>query len=83
MLLKNNVNTILESREIAKKDKARIMTALGNYAKYGEFSRFTDVISEERLKEIRSEEMTEKMKNLLQIHVCVQLLVMHQFRYQV
>ena len=66
-VFENNVKTILESREIAKKDKARIMTALGNYAKYGEFSRFTDVISEERLKEIRSEEMTQKMKNLLQM----------------
>ena len=63
----NNVKTVLESREIAKKDKARIMTALGNYAKYGAVSRFTDVISEERLKEIQSEEMTEKMKNLLQM----------------
>lgn len=63
----NNVKTILESREIAKKDKARIMTALVNYAKYGPISRFTDVISAERLKSIQSKEMTDKIKNLLQM----------------
>ncbi len=60
-----NVKTILESREVAKKDKGRIMTALTNYAKYGADSRFTDVISEERLKQIKSAEMTQKMHDLL------------------
>ncbi len=60
-----NVKTILEGREVAKKDKGRIMAALTNYAKYGKESRFTDVVSEQRLKEIRSEEMTSKIKNLL------------------
>src|SRR5690606_10215660 len=52
-----NVQTILESREIAKKDKARIMAALSNYAKFGRISRFTDVVPEARLKQIKSEEM--------------------------
>lgn len=60
-----NVKTILESREVAKKDKGRIMAALSNYAKYGKVSRFSDVVSAERLKSIKSEEMTAKIKNLL------------------
>ena len=60
-----NVKTILESREVAKKDKGRIMAALTNYAKFGKVSRFTDIVSEERLKAIKSEEMTNKIKNLL------------------
>lgn len=60
-----NVQTILESREVGKKDKSRIMTALSNYAKFGKISRFTDVVSEDRLHEIQSEEMTAKVKNLL------------------
>lgn len=60
-----NIKTILESREIAKKDKGRIMAALSNYAKYGKVSRFSDVVSAERLKSIKSEEMTTKIKNLL------------------
>ncbi len=60
-----NVKTILESREVAKKDKGRIMSALANYAKYGKNSRFTDVVSEQRLNEIQSSEMTQKIQNLL------------------
>ena len=60
-----NVKTILESREVAKKDKGRIMAALSNYAKYGKVSRFTDVLSEETLKGIKSETMTAKIQNLL------------------
>ena len=60
-----NVKTILESREVAKKDKGRIMTALSNYAKFGKESRFTDVVSEERLHQLKSEEMTQKIQDLL------------------
>ena len=41
------------------------MAALSNYAKYGKVSRFSDVVSAERLKSIKSEEMTAKIKNLL------------------
>ncbi len=66
-IYEKNVETILESREVAKKDKGRIMAALSNYAKYGKLSRFSDVISEKELKAISSEEMTEKIKNLLQM----------------
>lgn len=62
-----NVKTILESREVAKKDKGRIMNALTTYAKLGRESRFIDVVSEERLHEIKSEEMTEKIQDLLKM----------------
>lgn len=62
-----NVKTILESREVAKKDKGRIMAALSNYAKFGPVSRFSDVLPEVRLKEIRSEDMTNKIQNLLKM----------------
>lgn len=62
---RNNVKTILESREVAKKDKGRIMAALSNYAKFGRDSRFRDIITEKRLNEIQSSEMTAKVKNLL------------------
>ncbi|AZI31717.1 M16 family metallopeptidase [Kaistella carnis] len=62
-----NVNTILESREVAKKDKGRIMAALSNYAKYGKDSRFTDVLSKKELESINSVEMTDKIKNLLKM----------------
>lgn len=61
------VKTILESRDVAKKDKARIMNALSNYAKFGKESRFTDVVSKERLNAIKSEEMTKKIQDLLQM----------------
>ncbi|WP_052257472.1 M16 family metallopeptidase [Kaistella jeonii] len=64
---RQNINTILESREVAKKDKGRIMAALSSYAKFGRESRFTDIISEKRLKEINSEEMMHKIKDLLQM----------------
>ncbi len=58
------VQTILESRAAMKKDKTKIMNALINYAKTGPFSRTTDVISEQRLLQIRCEELTEKMKTI-------------------
>ena len=59
------IELILESREVAKKDKAKIMSGLSQYAKFGENSRFRDVISEQRLHEINVEELTEKVRNLL------------------
>ncbi len=60
-----NVQTILESREVAKKDKSRIMMALTNFAKYGEISRFNDVISEDQLRDLSSKELTGKISGLL------------------
>ncbi|MBK1895118.1 M16 family metallopeptidase [Chryseobacterium paridis] len=58
------VGTVLENRQAIKKDKNRIMTALTNYAKFGEFSRFTDVISKEQLENTKVEEFTERIKNV-------------------
>lgn len=60
------VKTILESREVAKKDKNRIMAALSNYAKYGKDSRMTDVISKERLQSINVADLMKKIKTLNQ-----------------
>ncbi|QDP86184.1 insulinase family protein [Chryseobacterium sp. SNU WT5] len=62
-----NVKTILESREVAKKDKGRIMAALSNYAKYGKVSRFSDVLSKDQLEAINSADMTKKVQNLLKM----------------
>lgn len=58
------VKTILESREVAKKDKTRIMGALSNYAKYGKESRFSDVISKQRLESIKVDDLMTKIKDL-------------------
>lgn len=58
------VETILENREAVKKDKNRIMTALTNYTKLGEFSRFTDIISKEELETTKVEVFTDRMQKL-------------------
>lgn len=58
------VNTVLENRAAVKKDKGRIMTALTNYTKLGEFSRFTDIISKEELESSKVEVFTDRMKKL-------------------
>lgn len=58
------VETVLENREATKKDKNRIMTALTNYTKLGEFSRFTDIISKEELENSNVEAFTDRMKKL-------------------
>lgn len=63
-IFRNFVRTYLESRDAAKKDKARIMTALTNFAKFGRNSRFTDVISKKRLLEMHVEDLTDKMRRL-------------------
>lgn len=66
-IYEKNVKTILESREVAKKDKGRIMAALTNYAKYGKDSRYSDVLSKEQLEAINSTEMTKKVQDLLKM----------------
>jgi len=58
------VETVLENRAAVKKDKGRIMTALTNYTKLGAFSRFTDIISKEELKNANVEVFTDRMKQL-------------------
>ena len=63
-IYKQFVETVLENREASKKDKNRIMTALTNYTKLGEFSRFTDIISKEELESSDVEVFTDRMKKL-------------------
>lgn len=63
-IYKTLVNTILEARDVAKKDKNRIMAALTNYARYGRESRFRDVVSQERLTSAKSTEFTKKLKTI-------------------
>ena len=63
----STIELILESRNVAKKDKSRNMTALSHYAKFGENSRFRDVIPEEKLRATKVEYLTEKVKNLTQL----------------
>ena len=63
----STIELILESRNVAKKDKSRIMTALSHFAKFGENSRFRDVVSEEKLRATKVEHLTEKVKNLTQL----------------
>lgn len=58
------IQTIIESREAAKKDKNRIMQAVQNYAKFGSNSRMRDVISTEDLFKISCKTLTDKMKNI-------------------
>ena len=61
------VQTIFESREAGKKDKTRIMNMLVNYAKFGAFSRYTNVVSADRLKAIKAEEMVTKINELVHL----------------
>lgn len=63
----STIELILESRNVAKKDKSRIMTALSHYAKFGENSRFRDVISEEKLRATKVEHLTTKLQNLTKL----------------
>ena len=60
----NFVETILESRDASKKDKAKIMNALVNFAKFGKFSRTTDVLSKEYLQGIKCENSTDKIAKI-------------------
>ena len=60
------VQTIFESRELAKKDKNRIMSAVVNYAKFGENSRARDILTKEELQNISVENLVQKMKNIFQ-----------------
>ncbi|WP_294248920.1 insulinase family protein [uncultured Chryseobacterium sp.] len=58
------VETVLENRAAVKKDKGRIMTALTNYTKMDEFSRFTDVISKGELEVSQVEVFTDRIRKL-------------------
>ncbi|MFN0275408.1 MAG: M16 family metallopeptidase [Chitinophagales bacterium] len=59
------VKGILKEREDAKADKNSILNgAMFNYAKYGEVSPQTDILSESELKKIKPEALVEKIKLL-------------------
>ncbi len=52
-------------RENAKKDKNQIRRAgLGNYARYGANSAFTDILTEKELNAIKPSELTDKIKGI-------------------
>ncbi len=61
------VQTILESRDAAKKDKNRIMSGLLNYAKFGTDSRFRNSIPADELKKINPSELILKVAELLKL----------------
>lgn len=58
------VQTILESRAAAKRDKGKIMQALQAYAKFGKASRLRDVLTETELQNIQCQDLTDKMSSL-------------------
>lgn len=64
-IYKTVVRSIVEAREIGKKDKNRIMQALTNYAKYGKNSRFRDIVSQGRLESATGADFTQKVSQLL------------------
>jgi zinc protease len=63
-VFKTTVETILNTRANAKKRKENISNALVNYAKYGKDSRFRDIISENDLKGMKANELTDIIKDL-------------------
>ncbi|MEM8908887.1 MAG: insulinase family protein, partial [Bacteroidota bacterium] len=63
--LKNQIADILLQRENAKKDKRTILrSAMSSYARYGEQSAFTDILSKAELEAIQPPELVAKIKDL-------------------
>jgi predicted Zn-dependent peptidase len=63
--LSDVVQSILKDRADAKLSKATILRAgLGNYAKYGSKSSFTNILSEQELKAIKAEDAVSWIKEL-------------------
>ncbi|MHA6698179.1 M16 family metallopeptidase [Chryseobacterium sp. A301] len=58
------VQSIVESREVAKNDKGKISSALRSYAKFGKNSRLRDVISKEDLEALSCVEIVQNTKSL-------------------
>ena len=56
--------TILKSRENNKLNKGQIMNALTSYAQYGNINPFNNVLSNEEVKNIKSEDLIYLLKNL-------------------
>ncbi len=63
--LQNMINDILLERQNAKKNKRAILrTAMASYARYGETSPFTDILSESDLKNISAQQLVDMIKSL-------------------
>ncbi len=61
------VETILKSRENSKTEKGQILNkALVNYGKYGKFNPYTDVLSQETLKNTDPKELTDLIQKIAQ-----------------
>lgn len=65
-IYQQTIKTILDGRDYQKKDKTSIMRALTNYAKFGENSRFTDVLSQKEMENIKVNTLTDGIKKLKQ-----------------
>ena len=63
--LNNVVGDILNVRANDKKDKGKILrAAMINYARFGKYSGYRDILSERELTDLKAEELTEMLKNL-------------------
>lgn len=63
--LKNLVDGILKKRQDDLRSKGKILfTAMANYAQYGSDSPFRNQLSEEELRALKPEALTEKIQNL-------------------
>jgi zinc protease len=66
-VLDTRVAQILTNRKNAKTNKASIANALANYAKYGQNSRFRNIIPEAELKAMKVETLCQEMAQLKQL----------------
>ena len=62
--LENLKGTILKSRENNKLNKGQIMNGLTSYAQYGSINPFNNVLSNDEVKNIKSEDLIYLLKNL-------------------
>ena len=61
----NFINDMLKSRKDAKLNQNRNFAALVDYATFGAKSPFTDILSEQELKTIKIEQLTNKIKDII------------------
>ncbi len=62
--LENLKGTILKSRENNKLNKSQIMNGLTSYAQYGKVNPFNNVLSNDEVKNIKSDDLIYLLKNL-------------------
>lgn len=71
-ILKNVISDILVKRVNSKQDKNFVLRhGMGNYARYGATSPFTYRLSEERLHNLKPEELTQRIKDLTSFEHCI------------